>query len=426
MASWQLILDFGPCEVRVHSRREGQLRTGYAGRVACGRKVDHLVDAGHLLLDDLGYGVLHGFRGRAGIEGLNIDRGGRDGRILGYGQPVNGQSARKHDYDGYDPGEYRAVRGRISTASCTPGQFARRRPGGLPCLGRSPEGTAFAGAPGRTFCVPSTITLSPAARPNATSHFSPIARSTAITRCWTLLSGPTNQRHRIALAVAGDPLLGREDRILDYPVLDEGAHVHAGQKNMPGIGKGDAEDERPGALVHCDIRKFEGALGRVGRAVFQKQLNARPIGAAVPYPPRFDAAPQAQQVRAGLGDVDENRVELLLEDKRRTRPRAPSIFADITVDREHRVRSSSASPFSQPQACSFAQPCTCAALIQDGIVENAILAPQGVTLQPQGECGDAGVCGPEDNKVQQHVIVGAADKAAKMARRIGYCRQAGG
>ena len=48
------------------------------------------------------------------------------------------------------------------------------------------KGTTFTEAPGRTFWMPSTITRSPGARPEETSHLSPMARSTVIIRCCTL------------------------------------------------------------------------------------------------------------------------------------------------------------------------------------------------------------------------------------------------
>ncbi len=45
--------------------------------------------------------------------------------------------------------------------------------------------------PGRTFCTPSTITRSPAVRPDVTSHRSPMAREASMVRCSTLPSTPS-------------------------------------------------------------------------------------------------------------------------------------------------------------------------------------------------------------------------------------------
>ena len=60
-----------------------------------------------------------------------------------------------------------------------------------PWTGAAANGTTFASAPGRTFCAPSMMTLSPRLKPAATSHWSPSARSVVIDRCWTLPSAST-------------------------------------------------------------------------------------------------------------------------------------------------------------------------------------------------------------------------------------------
>ena len=105
----QLVLHLGPGEVRIGPRGEGQLEASASGRIAGGGQVDHLVEAGHLLLDDLGDAVLHGLRRGAGIEGLDVDRWGGDGRVLRDGQIVDGEAAHQHDDDGNHPGEDRAI-----------------------------------------------------------------------------------------------------------------------------------------------------------------------------------------------------------------------------------------------------------------------------------------------------------------------------
>ncbi len=105
----ELVLHLGPGKVRIGPRGEGQLEPGASGRIAGGGQVEHLVEAGHLLLDDLGDAVLHGLGRGAGIGGLDVDRGRGDGRILGDGQIVDGEAAHQHDDDGNHPGEDRAI-----------------------------------------------------------------------------------------------------------------------------------------------------------------------------------------------------------------------------------------------------------------------------------------------------------------------------
>src|SRR5512143_737359 len=54
---------------------------------------------------------------------------------------------------------------------------------GLPPSGGPEKGTTFTEAPGRTLWSPSTIRRSPGARPEETSHWSPIVRSRVSLRC---------------------------------------------------------------------------------------------------------------------------------------------------------------------------------------------------------------------------------------------------
>ena len=105
----ELVLHLRPGEVWIGPRCKGQLDAGSTGRIAGGGQINHLVETGHLLLDDLGDAVFHGLRRGPWIKGLNIDRWGCDRRVLGYGQIIDRQGACQHDDDGDDPGEYRAI-----------------------------------------------------------------------------------------------------------------------------------------------------------------------------------------------------------------------------------------------------------------------------------------------------------------------------
>ncbi len=101
----QLVLDLGPGGVGIGARLEGERDAAVAGGVAAGGHVEQPVQARHLLLDDLGDGVLHGLGGGPGIEGVHGDGGRGDGRVLGDGQGVDGQEASQHHDDGHHPGE---------------------------------------------------------------------------------------------------------------------------------------------------------------------------------------------------------------------------------------------------------------------------------------------------------------------------------
>ena len=69
-----------------------------------------------------------------------------------------------------------------------------------------------------------------------TSQRSPMARSTTSVRSSTLLSVADNHRDRIALRIARDALLGREDRGRVHRFIEHRAHVHAGQQHAIGFG----------------------------------------------------------------------------------------------------------------------------------------------------------------------------------------------
>ena len=68
-----------------------------------------IIQAGELLLDHLGHGILHGRGIGAGIEGIHRHRRWRDGGILLHRQGEGRNGACQHDDDGDDPGEDRPV-----------------------------------------------------------------------------------------------------------------------------------------------------------------------------------------------------------------------------------------------------------------------------------------------------------------------------
>ena len=105
----ELVLHLGPGQIRIGPRGKGQLDAGRAGRIAGGGQIQHLVEAGHLLLDDLRHAVFHRLRRGPRIKGGDGDGRRRDGRILRDGQVVDRQAARHHQDDGDDPGEDRTV-----------------------------------------------------------------------------------------------------------------------------------------------------------------------------------------------------------------------------------------------------------------------------------------------------------------------------
>jgi len=105
----QLVLHLGPSEIRVGSRGKGQLDASIARGVTIGGHIQHLVETGHLLFDDLRYAVLDSLRRGAWIEGGNSDRWRGDGGILRNRHVVDRKPSRRHDNDGDDPRKYRTV-----------------------------------------------------------------------------------------------------------------------------------------------------------------------------------------------------------------------------------------------------------------------------------------------------------------------------
>jgi hypothetical protein len=68
-----------------------------------------VIDATHLLLNDLDHRVLHGLRRGAGIRDGDGNGGRRDARILRHRQFLDREDSGQGDDDGNHPGEVRAV-----------------------------------------------------------------------------------------------------------------------------------------------------------------------------------------------------------------------------------------------------------------------------------------------------------------------------
>ena len=105
----ELVLDLGPGEVRIGPGDEGQLQARHARRGTHTGDVQQIVETGHLLFYDLGDRILNGLGRSSGIERLDGDGRRGNGRVLGNGHVVDGQTTGCHQRDGDDPGEDRTL-----------------------------------------------------------------------------------------------------------------------------------------------------------------------------------------------------------------------------------------------------------------------------------------------------------------------------
>ncbi|KAF5044628.1 hypothetical protein DSECCO2_489730 [anaerobic digester metagenome] len=110
----QLVLNLDLGDVGVGAGLEGQGDGGLARGLAGRGHIVEVVDALHLLLDDLGHRVFKRLGRRAGVG--RADGHGRrgDGRVLRDGQAEDGQHAGQHGGDGQNPGEDRPVDEKMS------------------------------------------------------------------------------------------------------------------------------------------------------------------------------------------------------------------------------------------------------------------------------------------------------------------------
>jgi len=89
--------------VRVGAGLEKKRHGGLAARAAAGRHVEQVVNAVHLLLDHGCDRVLHRFRRRARVIGVDGDGRRRDAGILGDRQMGDGQNPAQYDEQGKAP-----------------------------------------------------------------------------------------------------------------------------------------------------------------------------------------------------------------------------------------------------------------------------------------------------------------------------------
>ena len=99
----QLVLHLHLRDVRVGAGVERQRYRRAAVGIAGRRHVEQVVEAGHLLFDDLRHRVFERLRRGARVGGVDDDLGRRDRRILRDWQRADGQRTGQHDDDGDHP-----------------------------------------------------------------------------------------------------------------------------------------------------------------------------------------------------------------------------------------------------------------------------------------------------------------------------------
>ncbi len=128
----QFVLHLHLGDIRVGTLFEVQGNRHAAVLVTLGREVQQVIDAAHLLLDNLGDRVLHRLRGGTGIVDGYGNRRRSDAGVLRHRQGRDGQAAAQHDHDGDHPGKDGSVDEEIDHGRAP---TARRRP----WPGRPPE-----------------------------------------------------------------------------------------------------------------------------------------------------------------------------------------------------------------------------------------------------------------------------------------------
>src|SRR3546814_282614 len=211
----QLVLDLHLGDVAVGAGFEGEPDRSHAVGRRLRREVHQAVQALHVLLDDLGHRVLDHLGRCAGIRRADLDGRRRHGGIHRDRQGEDRQRAGEHDDDRDDPREdgpvdEEACHGSLRY-SCAAGAgvvvvlaVAAVCAASSSCAAASVAGAGVASgrgaaafsttstlAPGAIFCRPSTTTRSPAARPDSTSHWSPMVWLTTTGRCSTTPSALT-------------------------------------------------------------------------------------------------------------------------------------------------------------------------------------------------------------------------------------------
>ena len=105
----ELVLHLDLGDVRIGSRAERDCDGDVAVGIARGLHVEHVVNAGEILLDDLGDGVLDGIGGGSRVGGGDRHLGRGDIGILRDGERTNGKEARTYEEEGEHPGKHWTV-----------------------------------------------------------------------------------------------------------------------------------------------------------------------------------------------------------------------------------------------------------------------------------------------------------------------------
>ena len=105
----QFVLHLYLGNIGIGTRFKGE-RNGYrTGRVAGRRHIHQIVDAVHILLDNLSDRILYGLGICTGVGGGDRYRRRGDCRVLSYRQLQDGQAAGNHHNDSQHPGEDRSM-----------------------------------------------------------------------------------------------------------------------------------------------------------------------------------------------------------------------------------------------------------------------------------------------------------------------------
>ena len=162
-----LVLHLHVGHVGIGAHLEGEGDGGHAGGVGRRLHVDQVVDAGHVLFDDLRDGLVHGGGGSARVT--RVDEYGRRGhfRVLRYGHGEDGQHTEKHGDDGQHPCEYGVMDEKAGKHYLLP-------PAASSAFICSSE-TTCTGCPPRALWTPLSMISSPSLRPSVTYQSLPMA-----------------------------------------------------------------------------------------------------------------------------------------------------------------------------------------------------------------------------------------------------------
>ena len=151
------------------------------------------------------------------------------------------------------------------------------------------------------------------------SRFQPVTHQPAVTNRpdhldgarFHLLLGANGHDHGVTFLSTGHTALRDQDGVLLDPLLQNCADKHPRQQGLFRVGEDRPQGNGAGALVHRHFRKFQRSRQRIGAAVLQQQLDPRLCPPAVFQQAAGKILLQLQQLGAGLGHVNINRIQLL-------------------------------------------------------------------------------------------------------------------